>query len=138
MAKFLLDTNICIYIQKKRPFSVFQQFARHQKADIAISAITLGELHYGVSFSDYPQKSLQKLNHFLNLITILPLPLTACEHYGKIFADLRKKGQLIGNNDMWIAAHALADDLIVITNNVNEFNRVESLTLQNWVKDELS
>lgn len=133
MATYLLDTNICIYIQKKRPFSVFQQFAKHTQQDIAISAITLGELYYGVSFSEYPEKSLQKLQAFLKLVTILPLPLNASQYYGKIFATLRRQGQLIGNNDMWIASHALAENLTVVTNNVGEFNRVENLKVVNWV-----
>lgn len=134
MATYLLDTNICIYIQKKRPFSVFQQFATHSKRDIAIFAITLGELHYGVSFSGYPEKSLQKLQAFLNLVTILPLPLNASQHFGEIFATLRRQGQLIGSNDMWIASHALAENLIVVTNNVSEFSRVKNLQVVNWVE----
>lgn len=125
MAQFLLDTNICLYTQKQRPFSVFQQFITHQKADIAISAITLGELSYGVSFSEYPEKSLQKFNQFLNLVTILPLPLSASVHFGEIFATLRRQGRLIGANDMWIASHALAENLTVVTNNVGEFSRIE-------------
>lgn len=134
MVTYLLDTNICIYIQKKRPFSVFQQFARHSKQDIAISAITLGELYYGVSFSEYPEKSLYNLQQFLNLVTILPLPLSASEHFGEIFATLRRQGQLIGNNDMWIASHGLAENLTIVTNNVDEFSRVKDLRVVNWVE----
>lgn len=134
MATYLLDTNICIYIQKKRPFSVFQQFANHPKSEIAISAITLGELHYGIAFSDYPEKSLHNLQQFLNLVTILPLPLSASEHFGAIFPTLRRQGQLIGNNDMWIASHALAENLTVVTNNVGEFSRVKNLKVVNWVE----
>lgn len=100
---------------------------------IAISAITLAELLHGVEASAYPEKNLLALNQFLSIVEILPFDDEAAAEYGKICAALRRQGTPIGTMDMLIAAHAKAKGLIIVTNNIREFERVEGLRLENWV-----
>lgn len=130
--RYLLDTNICIYIAKHNPPEVRQHFLRHDKEELAMSVITLGELRHGAEKSQAREKSIIVLNQLTAAIQILELPVDAGVCYGKIRAALEKKGQIIGNNDLWIAAHALAANLILVTNNVREFARVDNLTIENW------
>ena len=130
--RFLLDTNICIYIIKKSPLAVFAKFQKLRVGQICISAITLSEMQYGISNSSKPQKNQTALDSFLAPINVLDYPANASETYGNIRTDLKTKGQLIGANDLLIAAHAKSQNLILVTNNVKEFNRVDGLHLENW------
>ena len=130
--KYLLDTNICIYIINKQPASVIQRLVKTSIADVAISAITYSELEYGVSKSRHQTKNKIALMEFLAPFTIFDFNEMAAEKYGEIRADLESKGTTIGNMDLLIAAHVLALDLILVTNNEKEFKRIADLKIENW------
>jgi tRNA(fMet)-specific endonuclease VapC len=131
-ARFLLDTNIFIYIRRRRPLEVRRRFEAFDFGETAMSVITYGELMFGVERSGTRSKSLAEVEEITALIPILPLPAAAAPIYGSIRAALALKGQIIGANDMWIAAHAIAQDLTVVTNNEREFRRVSGLKVENW------
>ena len=131
--RYLLDTNICIYIQRKKPEEVLARFQKLKHGDAAISVITWGELLYGAEKSRQRKKALQLLEEFKTFIPVLPIPENAGKTYGAIRASLESQGKPIGNNDLWIAAHAKAASLIVVSNNEQEFQRVPGLKVQNWV-----
>ncbi|MCU1269835.1 MAG: plasmid maintenance protein [Acidobacteriaceae bacterium] len=130
--RFLLDTNICIYIRQKRPGELLRRFEKLRQGEAAISVITYGELLYGAQKSTQRTSATERLRELMMLLPALPLPEAAAGSYGKIRAELELKGEMIGNNDLWIAAHALTADLILITNNESEFRRVRGLKMQNW------
>ena len=132
MLKYLLDTNIVIYVIKRRPLEVLSTFNNHA-GKIAVSSITEAELYYGVEKSQYPQKNGRIVEDFLSRLTILPYDSKAASHFGSIKADLAKKGTLIGENDIHIAAHARSQGLILVSNNFKEFQRVQGLMLENWI-----
>ena len=131
--KYMLDTNIVIYLIKKQPESVLQKLQEYDPAGFCISAITLGEMEYGIAKSTSPEKNQAALSAFLSNIDILPFDDRAAVEYGDIRASLEKKGTPIGPNDMLIAAHARSLGLTIVTNNVREFRRVDGLMLDNWV-----
>jgi len=131
--RFLLDTNICIYIQRQKPGKVLARFQKLKPGDAAISVITWGELLYGAEKSRQRKKALQLLEEFKTLIPVLPMPENTGKTYGAIRALLESKERPIGNNDLWIAAHAKAEGLTIVTNNEREFKRVPGLKVQNWV-----
>ena len=133
MLRYLLDTNICIYIKKHRPPEVLARFSKLPSGKVAMSTITYGELCFGAEKSSKPKETHQILEHLTTLIPVLPLDVDVSAHYGKIRQQLQAKGKLIGNNDLWIAAHALAGKLILVTNNEAEFKRVPGLKVENWV-----
>ena len=130
--RYLLDTNICIYIRQKRPDEVLRRFRKLRPGEAALSVITYGELLYGAAKSKQRGAALEQLRELANLLPALSLPETAAEVYGTIRAELEMKGAMIGNNDLWIASHALASGLTLITNNEREFRRVRGLKMQNW------
>ena len=132
MPRFLLDTNICIYIRQKRPPSVLKRFEKLDVGDAAISVITYGELLYGVEKSADCAPRMRQLEELASLLPVLPLPESAAEAYGALRAALEKAGQTIGNNDLWIAAHAKGAGLILVTNDIGEFKRVPGLKVENW------
>ena len=131
--RFLLDTNICIYIRQERPEAVLRRFRRLRPGEAALSVITYGELIYGATKSARREAALATLRELIQWLPALPLPEAAAETYGAIRFELAAKGEMIGNNDLWIAAHAVASGLTLVTNNEREFRRVRGLTLQNWV-----
>ena len=131
--RYLLDTNICIYIQRQKPGEVLVRFQKLKPGDAAISVITWGELLYGAEKSHQRKRALQLLEEFKTFVPVLPMPENAGKTYGSIRAKLESKGGPIGNNDMWIAAHAIAAALTIVTNNEREFQRVPGLKVQNWV-----
>lgn len=131
-ARYLLDTNICIYIQRQRPEKVLARFKKLDPGDAVISVITWGELMYGAEKSRQRKKVLHLLEEFKSFIPVLPIPEKAGDEYGFIRASLESEGKPIGNNDLWIAAHAKATAITLITNNVREFNCVPGLKVQNW------
>lgn len=133
-ARYLLDTNICIYIAKHNPPAVREHFARHAASELAMSTITLGELRFGAEKSQARERALSTIAQLEGLLSVYPLPVSAGEHYGQIRALLQRQGQPIGNNDLWLAAHARAEGWILVTNNEREFVRVPGLQVENWVQ----
>jgi tRNA(fMet)-specific endonuclease VapC len=130
--RYLLDTNICIYIRQQRPEQVLRRFRRLRPGEASLSVITYGELLYGAMKSGQRVVALERLHELVNLLPALSLPDKAAEAYGTIRAELESRGEMIGNNDLWIAAHAVAAGLTLVTNNENEFRRVRGLKVQNW------
>lgn len=130
--RYLLDTNICIYALSGRYPEVRKYLDSRPPGEAIISTIVLGELEYGIAKSKHPHDAHQRLAAFINLIAVHPLPLEAGRHYGEIRAELESQGTPIGANDLWIAAHARAAELTLITHNVNEFNRVPKLHVEDW------
>lgn len=131
--RYLLDTNICIYIAKQRPLSVLQRFERLEVGSVAMSIVTYGELLFGAEKSQHSQQSMNTLEALAKLIPPLPLSIEVGRHYAHIRASLEKQGTPIGNNDLWISAHALALNTTLVTNNLKEFSRVQDLKVENWI-----
>ena len=131
--KYLLDTNICIYIIKNSPSSVIEKFHSLTIGDLGVSSITLAELEYGVSKSVHKMKNQAALYQFISPLEILDFDTLAAQAYGQIRVDLEQQGKLIGSMDMLIAAHALSLKITLVTNNVKEFNRIPNLLVENWV-----
>jgi tRNA(fMet)-specific endonuclease VapC len=131
-ARYLLDTNLCIYIRQRRPEEVLRRFRKLRPGEAALSVFTYGELFYGAAKSAQQAAALDRLRELVRLLPALALPESAGEAYGSIRADLESKGEMIGNNDLWIAAHAVAAGLTLVTNNEREFRRVRGLKVQNW------
>ena len=130
--RYLLDTNLCIYIRQKRPEEVLRRFRRLRSGEAVLSVITYGELLYGAAKSQQRVAALARLRELVRLLPAVALPETAAEAYGTIRAELESSGEMIGNNDLWIAAHALTSGLTLVTNNEKEFRRVRGLKVQNW------
>ncbi len=130
--KLLLDTNICIYLIKKKPPSVLRQFDAYAAGTIGISSITVAKMEFGVQKSRNPLQNQQALKQFLLPLVILDFDQEAARAYGKLRASLEARGRLIGALDMLIAAHALSQSLPLATNNVREFSRVPGLKVLNW------
>lgn len=132
MLKYLLDTNIAIYVIKRRPPEVLDQFNRHA-SQLCLSTISQAELLHGVEKSSRPTQNLRALEDFCSRLTLLDYGQKAAAHYGDIRADLERKGTPIGVNDLHIAGHARSEGLTLVTNNPKEFERVEGILLENWV-----
>ncbi len=130
---YLLDTNICIYIIKKKPQSVIAEFNSIEPGEVAVSMITVSELYYGARKSANPETNLLALNKFLLPFSIFDFDLAAANSYSIIRTELESKGTPIGPLDTLIAAHAISLDYILVTNNEREFNRVSGLQVENWV-----
>ncbi len=131
---YLLDTNICIYIAKKRPLEVYQKLSELSIGDVGMSLITFGELRFGAEKSQHQKIALEKLEQLMRYIPVVIPTQETAKHYAIIRSCLEKIGQPIGNNDLWIAAHALSLNTILVTNNTKEFIKVPDLLLENWVK----
>ena len=131
--RYLLDTNICIYIAKHNPATVRARFEQLSADVLAMSVITLGELQHGAEKSQARAQALAALRQLQNVVQIAPLTEAVGQHYGQIRSVLERKGQPIGNNDLWIAAHARAEGWVLVTNNEREFCRVDDLVIENWV-----
>lgn len=130
--RYMLDTNICIYIRRHQPSEVLAHFRKLKSGEAGISIITAGELLYGAEKSQHRARALQQLRELVTLLPILPLPENAANMYGAIRSLLESRGERIGNNDLWIAAHAKASELVLVTNNEREFRRVPGLKVENW------
>lgn len=133
MLKYLLDTNIVIYVVKRRPLAILDVFNREQ-GRMAISAITVAELVHGAEKSQYPARNLAVVEDFFSRLAVLPYSPEAAWHYGSIRAALEKSGQPIGVNDLHIAGHARSLGLTLVSNNIREFVRVPGLLLENWIE----
>ena len=132
MLKYLLDTNIVIYVLKRRPIEVLKIFNTNASR-MAVSSITLSELIYGAEKSSNVDKNLEAIEEFISHLEVLPYDAKASQHYGQIKASLEKRDEIIGENDIHIAAHAISQGLILVTNNLHEFKRVANLALENWI-----
>ena len=132
MLKFMLDTNSVIYVIKRRPIEVLATFNKHVR-QMCISSITLAELLHGVEKSTQPEHNLRQVEDFVSRLDVLEYTSKAAAHYGDIRANLEKQGKSIGVNDLHIAGHARSEGLILVTNNIKEFERVEALRFENWV-----
>ena len=132
MLKYMLDTNIVIYVIKRRPIEVLATFNKHV-GQLCISSITLAELLHGVEKSTQIEHNLRQVEDFASRLDVLEYASKAAAHYGDIRANLEKKGTTIGVNDLHIAGHARSEGLILVTNNLREFERIEALRLENWV-----
>ena len=130
--KFMLDTNICIFLIKQKPQKVLQHFQAYSAGDIGISSITLAELEYGVEKSRHIQKNRAALDEFILPLEIAPFNEDAARKYGAVRAMLEKNGLLIGSMDMLIGAHALSLGATLVTNNTKEFKRIKNLKLADW------
>ncbi|MBK6976267.1 MAG: type II toxin-antitoxin system VapC family toxin [Cytophagaceae bacterium] len=130
--EYLLDTNICIYIIKKKPIQVFEKLISLNPGQVGISSITLAELQYGVAKSTNSKSNSEALEKFLVPLEILEFDSLAAVEYGRIRTNLEKNGTPIGPMDLLIAANAIAENLVLVTNNEREFERVEGLKIENW------
>jgi len=128
----MLDTGTCSYIMKRSSEAVIKRLRAVPVSDVCISVITKSELLYGVEVSPRRMQDANALQAFLPYVAVLEFPEDAAAHYAQIRADLKKRGQMIGANDLFIAAHARSLGLRLVTNNIDEFRRVKSLTLENW------
>lgn len=131
--RYLLDTNICIYIAKHNPPEVRARFETIRADELAMSVVTLGELQFGIEKSQQRSTALVALQRLVDAIQTVDMTPLVASHYGQIRAALQKSGQPIGNNDLWLAAHARAMDWVLVTNNEREFVRVPNLKVENWV-----
>lgn len=135
MLKYLLDTNIVIYVMKRRPMEILQTFNQNAER-MAISSITLAELFHGAEKSQKVSQNLSAIEDFCSRIEVLPYTAKASQHYGAIRAALEKVGLPIGINDIHIAAHARSEGLTLVTNNMSEFARVPALQVENWINSQ--
>ena len=132
MLRYMLDTNVCIYVIKNRPAQLRQRF--NELADqLCISVITLAELIYAAEKSVRPQQNLAVVEQFRARLEVLPFVERAANHYGQLWAELERAGQRIGIHDMMIGGHARSEGLTVVTNNVREFQRMPGLRFENWL-----
>lgn len=133
MIKYMLDTNILIYTIRKRPKKVRNAFKEYSD-NLSMSTITLGELVYGAEKSSQPARNLADIEALAARVDVLPFDSQAAQHFGQVRAELAKAGKPIGPYDLMIAGHARSRGLILVTNNLREFNRVPGLRLENWVR----
>ncbi len=132
--KYMLDTNICIYLIKKKTEKLLKCLIKQKPEDVVLSSITVAELHYGVQKSRHKKQNSEALRYFLEPFEIMPFDKTASEAYGKIRAELELSGKPIGSMDLLIGAHALSLGVTLITNNVREFKRIRGLKVIDWTK----
>jgi len=132
--KFLLDTNICIYIIKNKYIDIVKKMEKVGIENIGVSSITIAEMEYGISKSTKPNESESKLYEFLVPFTVLDFNVSAARYYGKIRNELNRKGTPIGTMDLLIASIAIANRLKIVTNNEKEFERISGLRIENWIK----
>lgn len=131
--RFMMDTDICIYLKKRRPPEIVKKFSQLRHGEVVISLITFGELRNGALKSREPRAALVNIQRLADRLPVQPMSTGVAKHYGSIRAHLESRGQTIGGNDLWIAAHALELDLTLVSNNIREFSRIPSLRVENWV-----
>ncbi len=132
MPRYMLDTDVCSYIMKRSHPPVLKRLQTLPVTDVCMSVVTKAELLYGVQVSPRHAQDAAALAAFLPYVEVLDLDEDAALHYAEIRADLKKRGSLIGANDLFIAAHARSLGLTLVTNNTAEFERVKGLDLENW------
>ena len=129
----MLDTDICIYLIKRKPIHVLERLKTFRPAEVTVSSATVAELQYGVYKSSRPERNQEALAEFLLPLEVVSFDESAAAHYGEIRTDLERKGTIIGAMDLFIAAHARSLSLTLVTNNIHEFQRVPGLRAENWV-----
>jgi tRNA(fMet)-specific endonuclease VapC len=134
MMRYMLDTNICIYICHRKMPDVVTTFQKLDHGDAGISVITHAEMLWGAEKSNAPQAARNVINEFIDYIPVLPIHEDVSPCYAELRTYLQRKGTPIGSNDLWIAAHALAENLTLVTNNEREFKRIPKLKIENWTK----
>lgn len=132
--RYMLDTNICIYAIKNRPQKVLARLQELEPSDVCVSSVTYGELVYGVEKSSAVERNRLALTMLLANIDIMPFDDTAADEFGKVRAELEKQGTPIGHYDLMIAGHARSLGYTLVTNNTREFERVDGLRLEDWVR----
>jgi tRNA(fMet)-specific endonuclease VapC len=132
MLTYMLDTNICIYVIKNYPQDLREKF-NSLAEQLCISCITLGELHYGVEKSAHRADNLTAIENFVARLDLLPFDAKAAAHYGQVRSELERAGTPCGPHDMQIGGHARSEGLIVVTNNLREFSRMQGIRVENWV-----
>ena len=132
MLTYMLDTNICIYVMRKRSLDLLEKF-NSLAEQLCISSVTLGELHYGAENSARRAANLTSLEHFVARLDVLAFDAKAAMHYGQLRAELHRAGTPCGPHDIQIGGHARSEGLIVVTNNVREFGRMPGVRTENWV-----
>ena len=132
MLTYMLDTNICIYVMKNYPPNLLEKFNTLAE-QLCISSITLGELHYGAEKSARRVDNLTAIEHLVARLDVLPFEAKAAAHYGQVRAELERAGTPCGPHDMQIGGHARSEGLIIVTNNMREFNRMPGIRAENWV-----
>jgi len=135
MLKYMIDTNICIFTSKNKPSEVRSAFERHHD-QICISTVTLMALFYGAEKSAFPERNLEVIEGLAARMQVLDFDLKAAGHTGQLRAELQKQGKSIGAYDFMIAGHARSLGLILVTNNLREFERVPGLRVEDWVQSE--
>jgi tRNA(fMet)-specific endonuclease VapC len=131
---YLLDTDTCAFIARQKHPKVTTRFRSHRAGDLAMSIITYGELRVGAEKSDRYPATLDALEVFTRTVPILPMEVEVARIYSQVRLDLERSGQIIGANDLWIAAHCLQLGLTLVTNNVREFRRIPNLPIENWTQ----
>ncbi len=131
--RYMLDTNVCSYILKNRPLEVKRRFEQTGPGAVCVSAIVLSELYYGAARHQNSLVIRREIDDFINRLEIVPWDLQAADQYGALRASLEKAGTPLGAMDMLIAAHAKSREMILVTNNLREFNRVQGLHAENWI-----
>lgn len=130
---YMLDTNVCIYAINNKPISYLQRLETlEQTHTLSISSIVLAELQYGVFNSNYPKQNQINLDSFLTQLCVMDFSVKCAFYYGELRTRLKKEGIIIGNNDLFIASHALAENATLVTNNISEFKRIPELIIENW------
>lgn len=132
MLRYMLDTNICIHVIKRRPEKLRQRFNRFAE-QLSISTVVVAELTYGAEKSARPAENLSAVEQFCANLEVLPFSERAAHHYGRVRATLEQSGQPIGAYDLLIAAHARSEGLTLVTNNEREFEKVDGLLVENWL-----
>ena len=132
--KYMLDTNICIYVIKHKPEKVFRKLLKTDPEDVCISSVTYAELVHGVEKSAAKERNRIALTLLLSNIEIMSFDTKAAEEYGKVRADLENRGEVIGPLDLMIAGHAKSLNCTLVTNNIKEFQRVKGLKTANWTE----
>jgi tRNA(fMet)-specific endonuclease VapC len=130
--RYMLDTDICIYISKRDYPQVLARFNQLRFGDVGMSVVSYGELRFGAEKSSRPSEALRYLSKFLEAVPVLELSSASGEHYGRLRLELQRRGRPIGGNDLWIAAHCLDLGLTLVTNNEREFKRIPDLKIENW------
>jgi tRNA(fMet)-specific endonuclease VapC len=130
--RYMLDTNICIYIAKQNSPKVMARVSQLAPGEVAMSVVTYGELRFGAEKSARSAAALRSLNEFIEAVPVLPFDKEAGANYGRLRFDLEQRGRPIGSNDLWIASHCLQLGLTLVTNNEREFSRIPNLAIENW------
>jgi tRNA(fMet)-specific endonuclease VapC len=132
MPAYMLDTDICSYVMKRSSRDVLERLASVAVQDVCMSVVTKAELMYGVEVSPHPARDTEALGGLLVYVRVVDFPDAAAHHYADIRADLKRRGAMIGANDLLIAAHARSLEVTLVTNNADELSCVRGLQLENW------